>query len=130
MIRLKVLLPSEILVDEDVIKVVAEGHNGSFCLLPRHVDYLVALVPGILSYVSPDGREHFLAVDEGILMKRGSETLVSVRHAVRGPDLGTLEQMVGEQFRAVEDREAAVRLAFSKLEASFIHCFIELEARG
>ena len=49
--RLTVLLPTEILVDEEVVKVVAEAQNGSFCLLPRHIDFVAALVPGLLSFV-------------------------------------------------------------------------------
>jgi len=130
MMRLKVLLPSEILIDEDVAKVIAEAQNGSFCLLPRHIDYLAALVPGIFSYTTPGGREHFLAVDQGILVKCGPEVLVSTRKAVRGPDLGVLEHMVEEQFRVEEGRETAARLAFSRLEAGFIRRFMELEHRG
>jgi len=128
--RLKVLLPSEILVDQEVTKVIAEGQNGEFCLLPRHVDFLTALVPGIFLYATPDGREQFLAVDQGILVKCGPEVLVSTRNAVGGAELGVLEQTVEKQFRAEEDREAAARLAFSKLEAGFIRRFAELETHG
>lgn len=128
--RLKVLLPSEILVDQEVAKVIAEGQNGEFCLLSRHIDFLAALVPGIFLYTTPDGREQFLAVDQGTLVKCGPEVLVSTRNAVLGPDLGALEQMVEENFQAVEEREAAARLAFSKLEVGFIRRFMELESRG
>ncbi len=125
--RLKVLLPSEILVDQEVTKVIAEGRDGEFCLLPRHVDFLAALVPGIFLFTTPDGREQFLAVDQGILVKCGPEVLVSTRNAVSGAELGVLEQTVDEQFRAEKDREAAASLAFSKLEAGFIRRFAELE---
>ena len=128
--RLKVLLPSEILVDQEVSKVIAEGQDGEFCLLPRHVDFLAALVPGIFSYTTPDGREQFLAVDQGILVKCGPEVLVSTRNAVSGAELGVLEQTVEERFRVEEEREAAARLAFSKLEAGFIRRFAELEIHG
>jgi F-type H+-transporting ATPase subunit epsilon len=125
--NLKVLLPSEILMDEEVIKVVAEAENGSFCLLPRHVDFLAGLVPGLLAYVTPRGVEQFLAVDEGILVKCGPKVLVSTKNAVRGPELGSLEQTVDERFRVLEDREKTARSAFAKLEANFIRRFMELE---
>ena len=46
--KLKVLLPTEIFINEEVEKVVAEADNGYFCLLPRHVDFVSALVPGLL----------------------------------------------------------------------------------
>ena len=45
--RLKVLLPAKVAVDEEVTKVTAEAANGSFSLLPRHVDFIAALVPAI-----------------------------------------------------------------------------------
>jgi len=38
--NLKILLPAGILLNEQVNKVIAEAVNGSFCLLPRHIDFL------------------------------------------------------------------------------------------
>ncbi len=66
--RLKVLLPTEVLVDQLVTKVIAEAENGSFCLLPRHIDFVAALAPGILSFEVESGQEGFVAVDQGILV--------------------------------------------------------------
>jgi len=125
--KLKVLLPTEVLINEEVTKVVAEAENGSFCLLPRHVDFLANLVPGLFSFVTSQGVEQFLAVDEGILIKCGPEVLVSTRNAVRGPDLGKLEQTVRKSFSVLDGREKAARSAFAKLEASFIRRFMDLE---
>lgn len=128
--RLKVLLPQGVLMDEEVTKVVAEAENGSFCLLPRHVDFLAALVPGLLSFQSVNGAEEFLAVDEGVIVKCGAEVLVSTRNAVRGPDLGKLEQTVEQSFQRLDDQETMARSAFAKLEASFIRRFMDLEKHG
>ena len=127
--RLKVLLPTEVFVDEDVNKVVADAENGSFCLLMRHVDFVAHLVPGLLSFETTEGREEFLAVDEGILVKCGSKVLVSTLNAVRGPDLGTLKETVETQFRVLHDRQKMTRTALAKLEAGFVRRFIELEER-
>ena len=125
--KLKVLVPSEVLIDQEVTKVIAEAENGSFCLLPRHIDFVAALVPGLLSFESGEGREEFLALDEGILIKCGPEVLVSTRNAVRGPDLGKLKQTVEEEFRVLDDREKMARSAVAKLEANFVRRFMELE---
>jgi F-type H+-transporting ATPase subunit epsilon len=125
--RLKVLLPTEILVDEPVKKVIAEAANGSFCLLPRHVDFVAALVPGLMSFVAANDREMFMAVNEGILVKCGRQVTVSTRSAVIGPDLGTLKQLIEEQFRIVDEREQMARSAVVKLEADFVRRFIEME---
>jgi F-type H+-transporting ATPase subunit epsilon len=124
--RLRVLLPTEVLVDRKVSKVIAEAENGSFCLLPRHINFVAALVPGLLSFVTPDGSEAFLAVDEGILVKRGPEILVSTRQAVMGPDLGQLKHTVEAQFRRFDEREAMARAVMAKLEADTLRRFVRL----
>jgi len=128
--KLKVLLPTEILVDEEVVKVIAEAENGSFCLLSRHVDFVAAIIPGIFSFVTPELVEQFYAVDEGILIKCGQEVTLSTRNAVRGPDLGVLKKTVQKQFVELEDREKMSRSALARLEAGFIRRFMDLEKQG
>lgn len=124
--KLKVLLPTEILVDQEVTKVIAEAENGSFCLLPRHIDFVAALPPGILIFESAEGHEEFIAVDEGTLVKVGQEVLVSTRNAVRSSELGTLKQIVEQEFRVLDDREKMAHSASVKLEADLVRRFIEL----
>ena len=128
--NLKVLLPAEVLVKEEVAKVTAEAHNGSFCLLPKHVDFVAALVPGILSFETAGGREAFVAVDEGILVKCGEEVMVSTRNAMRGPDLGQLRRTVEERFKVLDDREKTARSAMVKIEAGFVRRFLEIQGHG
>ena len=129
--KLKILLPTEILVDEEVTKVIAAGGNGFFCLLPRHIDFVAALAPGLLSFVkADDGSEEFLAVDEGILVKCGPEVLVSTPKAVRGPELGTLQETVANTFKVLTDQEKQARSALANLEANFIRRFLKLEEHG
>lgn len=128
--KLKVLLPTKILLEEDVTKITAEAENGSFCLLPRHIDFVTALVPGILIFVSIAGEEKFLAVDEGILVKSGTEVMVSTRHAVQSSDLGLLQQTVEKQFRVLNEREKVTRSALAKLEVNIVRQFLELGKGG
>jgi F-type H+-transporting ATPase subunit epsilon len=125
--HLRVLLPTQILVNTDVLKVIAEAENGSFCLLPRHIDMVAALAPGLLSFTTCDGQEEFLGTDEGILVKNGPEVLVSVRDAVRGPDLGLLKQTISARFHSLDERERRARSALARLEADFVRRFIELD---
>lgn len=127
--HLKVLLPTQVLVDEEVTKVIAEAENGSFCLLPRHVDFAAALVPGILIFTSPDGQETYLGVDEGALVKTADQVLVSTFNAVRGTDLRALKATVDKEFRELDERERMTRTALARLEAGTIRRFTELEKR-
>ncbi len=121
-----ILLPAEVFFDREVAKVVAEAGNGSFCLLPRHVDFVAALVPGLLRIFAADGTEEFYAVDEGILVKRGDDITVSTRNAVRVPDLGQARRVVEEKFKALDDREKSARTAAARLEADLVRRFMEL----
>jgi F-type H+-transporting ATPase subunit epsilon len=128
--RLKILLPTEILLDEEVTKVSVEAENGAFTMLPRHIDITAALVPGLLSFVTTGGQEEFMAVDEGILVKVADEVLVSTRNAVLGPDLGTLKDTIELEFRQLDDQEKMARTAFAKLEADLVRRLIDLEKVG
>ena len=123
---LKVLLPAEIFLSEEVTKVVAEAENGFFCLLPQHVDFTAALVPGVFSYTTAGNEETFLAVDGGTIVKRGPEVLVSTRNAVKGPELGALRDVVIKQFEEIDDREKKARSAAAKLEVDLLRRFMEL----
>jgi len=49
-IRLRVVTPSRLLLDEDVDEVTAHGELGEFGVLPNHIAFLSTLVPGELSY--------------------------------------------------------------------------------
>ncbi|MBN2140226.1 MAG: F0F1 ATP synthase subunit epsilon [Desulfovibrionaceae bacterium] len=121
--RLRVILPSETLVDESVSEVAAEGPQGRFCLLPRHVDYVTGLVPGILSYLAKDGGESFLALNGGLLVKQGPEVMVSTRQAVTGT-LGELEVRVRGMLGEVDEKERVARAAVARLEADFVRRFM------
>ena len=127
--NLKVLLPAEIFLCEEVTKIVAEAENGFFCLLPQHADFTAALAPGILSFTTGNGETH-LAVDGGALLKRGPEVLVSTRNAVRSPELGTLRDVVVRQFEEIDEREKKARSAAAKLEVDLLRRFMELKDHG
>ena len=125
--KLKVLLPTGTLVDEEVRKIGAEAADGALTIRPRHVDLATALVAGVLSYEPTAGGERFVAVGEGVLVKCGDQVLVSVRKAARSDELGSLRQRVQADFRDADEREVSARIALNKIEATFVHRFIELE---
>jgi F-type H+-transporting ATPase subunit epsilon len=125
--HLTLLLPTEVLVDEAVSKIVAEADNGFFCLLPRHVDFVAALVPGILYYTDVGGEERFAAVDEGTLVKCGDQVRVSVLNGATGADLDALQALVADSFLVLDDEERRARSALARLEAGAMRRFIELE---
>jgi F-type H+-transporting ATPase subunit epsilon len=125
--KLKVFLPTEILLDQEVCKVIAQAPNGSFAILPRHIDFVATLVPSVLIYVDAGGTERFLGIDEGILVKHAADVRISTRKAVQGDDLGSLREVVRRDIVDLDEHERAARSALARLEAGVIRRFVELQ---
>lgn len=127
--RLKVYAPSDIFLDREVKKVVAESPAGSFCILPRHIDYVTALTTGILSYLTPEDEEAFLALDEGVLVKQGNEVQVAAEWVIGG-ELGELRRRIEHMMSDAGEREKKTRSSMARLEADFIRRFMEFGKLG
>ena len=126
--HLKILLPFQVFADKtDVLRVVAETSEGSFGLLPHRLDCVAALVPGILSYETQADGIVYLAIDEGALVKAGSEVMVSVRHAIGGSDLSQLHDAVRREFLDLDQQEMDMRAAIARMSGSFVRRFTELD---
>lgn len=123
--RIQVITPAAILVDETATKVNAEAANGSFTLLPRHIDFVAVLVAGILTFTNEEGQEQFIAIDEGVLVKRSEDVCIATSRAVHGPSLEELQRVVDAEFRQLNEQEQMARTAVSRLEAGFIRRLLE-----
>jgi len=130
MIDLKILLPGKTFLKKEVKNITAEAENGWFCLLPKHVDFTTSLTPGILLLTTSEGKDVFLAIDEGILVKYGNKVVISTRNAIEGEDLGELKNRVEEIFIKTDEKEKDAQTALSKLEADFVRSFLNLETHG
>ena len=127
--RLLVNLPDRVVVDEQATKVVAEAQNGSFGLLPRHIDFVASLVPGMMCFCAREGEERFAAVDEGVLVKCGRDVYVSTLNGVLGTDLRQLKRLVEDRFMELDEHERKVRSALARLEAGTLRGFWELQEK-
>lgn len=124
-IHLKIIKPENILVDQEVDKVIAEGLDGSFCLKPRHIDFVSALKPGILLYESK-GEEYYMAIDEGILVKCGHDVMVSVLNGIVANNLAGLDKTVRDAFYKSEELNRATEFAMKSMEAELLLHFFEI----
>lgn len=117
----RVVTPLEVVLEVETDRVAARGVHGFFTLLPRHVDCVAALLPGL---VTLDGE--VLAVDEGLLVKQGSRVTLSVRDAVVGAPLETLRAVVAERFLTLDERERRARSALARMEADLLRRLVDL----
>ena len=119
---LKILLPYKIYADiKNVDRIVAETNEGFFGLLPQRLDCVASLVPGIFMYETDKGEIHYIAIDEGILVKAGTEVLVSVRNAIGGTDIGQLHNSIIKEYVKLDDNERSVRSVMAKIESEIIY---------
>jgi F-type H+-transporting ATPase subunit epsilon len=128
-VNLLVTVPTDVLLDEPVVKVVAESPAGSFSLLPRHLDLATLLVPGLLTFTRPDGDEAIVAVDHGTLVKVGERVRVACRRALLAGDLEEAERAVRERFLRENERERLARAALTRLEIDVVRRLGQLRGR-
>lgn len=124
--NLKVVELTRTLIDTEVTKVLAEDGAGFFGLLPKHVDFVTVLVPGILTFSSMEGGLHYVALEEGILVKVGRNVLVSTTRAVLSDELSLLKETVEKEFAGEIERGKKVRAAAFRLEADLARRFFDL----
>ncbi|HNR65073.1 MAG TPA: F0F1 ATP synthase subunit epsilon [Atribacterota bacterium] len=128
--NLTILLPEKTYWQGKVKKVVGEAKNGSFCLLPAHIDFVTIMVPGIFYTVTEEDQEIYIAINEGVLLKTGREVTLATRNAAKGDSLGSLKKQVEEDFKRINQQDRRANQALQKLEADFVRRFLDLEAYG
>ena len=126
--QLKILLPTEVFADlSGVSSIVAETRDGSFGLLENRLDCVAALAPGIFTYETKEHATVYLALDEGVLVKTGTDVLVSVRQAIGGADLLELHEAVKKRFLTLDREERNVRDMVARMESSFVGRLAEFQ---
>ena len=128
-IRLEVVTPSEVVIDRRVSKVSAESPQGAFTLLPRHVDFVAVLVPGLIAFEA-DGDEHLLAVDGGVLVKQGPEVRIATGEAAEGDSVLALQRALRASFEELAEGERRSRAALARLETDLVRRSMELSDNG
>ncbi len=119
-------LPAQTLFEGTAKRLFAVAENGAFGMLPRHIDFVTALVPSVLILTAPDGTELFFGIDEGVLVKKGHQVNIAIRRGVQGEDLNTLTDTVQAAFVEVDEEERVARSALSRLEAGIVRRFGDL----
>ncbi len=119
-------LPNGILFDGPALRLTAVAQNGSFGILPNHIDFVTALVPSVLSLMTPERNWLIFGIDEGVLVKKAHAVAVTTRRGVQGKDLKTLRDTVQTTFLRVDEEERVARTALSRLEANIVRRFADL----
>ena len=119
--RLKIVTPLEIVVDEEVQSLRAEDLSGSFGVLPGHAEFLTSLAISVISWIDGSDSQRFCAVRGGVLTVTGGQAIaVATREAVTGDDLASLDQIVLRRFRQEIEEERTEHVEATRLQLSAV----------
>lgn len=119
--RLRIVTPLVVVVDEDALAVRAEDASGSFGILPGHADFLTHLAISVVGWKRNDGSRRYCAVRRGMLSVSGGESVaVATREAIVGDDLATLDSSVLKRFRADTEQERSERFESLQLQINAV----------
>jgi len=118
--RLRIVTPLSVLVDQDIDDLRAEDTSGSFGILPGHAPFLTALTISIVSW-QQGMQERFCAVRGGVLSVTDDGIVaITTREAAAGYDLTTLDAEVLARFRQQADAERVERVETVQLQLNAI----------
>ncbi|KEO55535.1 F0F1 ATP synthase subunit epsilon [Thioclava indica] len=128
--RLRIVTPLSVVVDQDIDSLRAEDASGSFGILQGHAPFLTALAISIASWRKGEV-EGFCALRGGVLTVSGGDSIaIATREAVIGTDLATLDREVLARFRADIDVERTEHVEGMRLQLNALrHMISHLQPR-
>ena len=113
--NLKLLTPTQILIDTDIDKIDVEALDGFFTLLPRHIDFVTALKDSVIRY-TVNGQVLYAACDHGVLVKKGDSVRISTSLAILSDSLDALKKTIATTFKEMEQERKQLNLSMARLE--------------
>lgn len=128
--RLRIVTPLSVVVDEDADSLRAQDASGSFGIQPGHAPFLTALAVSILRW-KHDGTQRFCALRGGVLTVTGRTTVaISTRAAVVGDDLATLDAEALTRFQSEADEERVEHVETLRLQMNAVRQMISRLRQG
>lgn len=123
--KLSIVTPTKIL-EKDITYIRLKDETGFFGILNRHTNFLTVLVPSLCYYTDLNGKEVFLAVDEGILSVREGTVTITSKEVFESDNAEKLAEMIENTLTKRDESEIAFRGMFEGIERSFMEKTIKL----
>jgi len=128
--RLRILTPTEVVLDEEAEHVTAEDPTGSLGIRPGHAALVTPLVPGVVMARGAGRGARYVAVNGGVMVVTGATVEIATREAVPGEDLEHLESSVVAGFEKAEKDGVSNRVAFEKMRIRFMRGVLDFDRAG
>ena len=124
--ELKVVTPTEVILSCPIQKITIEGIDGFRSLLPKHMDFITALKSGIMTYLTLDNKTKYLACNQGLFVKCGTQVSISTPWAIISDDLQHLKQHIKQAFQEMEQERKEVGVSMARLEIGLTKGLMQL----
>lgn len=113
---LKIYLPTEIFLDNDVKKLTFKGKEGYLTILPNHIDYVSSFNTNIMTFIDSNNKEGFIALNNGILVKYSNKLRITAYKAIFGSSLEDLKKKIYDNAELENDIEKEINKNLKQLE--------------
>ena len=128
--RLQIVTPLVIVVDEEITKLRAEDASGSFGILPGHAFFLTALAISVVSWHTHSAERH-CAVRGGVLIVTDNNFItIAAPEAFPSDDLALLDSEVLSRYLSNEDAERVHRATAVQLQLNAIRRLVSTMGNG
>jgi len=127
-LRLRIAVPSHMVLDEEVAAVTARDQTGEFGIRPGFEPFYTCLAVGILTVSRLDGSERFVAVRRGVLTVERNVVDVVTRDAIARDRLEDLEREVIAEFLQVDEQEKKSDTALKKMQLAAMRQLVQYES--
>lgn len=127
-LKLEIVTPEGTAYSEDVDMVTLPGVEGQLGILPLHVPVMTQMVPGEI-VVHKDGRDHSLAVGEGLVEITGEHALIVTVMAVAAEHIDEAKAEEARQRAEARLREKLSDEEVASVNASLAHSLAQLNVK-
>lgn len=127
-LNLRVYTPEKLFLEKEILKITLNGKEGSFSILPKHVDYISSFDDCIMCYTDTSNKTSFLATNQGIITKIGRNIEISTFHVIVGNSLMELKNNINELSKKSKDianKNTEINENLKKMELSILKKIME-----
>ena len=126
-IRLLVVTPDDVVVDQHVVSVRFQQPDGWQGILAHHAPYITQLVNGVMMYRLPEEKEpHYLALYGGTLEVQNNMLVVLTSAAEHGDNLVVLARSILGRQAEADALALEAHIEFTKVRTALVRALTNL----